>query len=649
MTTRTLRKFEFRLRFIKYSLVFVWIVLVARLIWLQIIDHGKFARAAENQHNVQIEIQPRRGTIYDCQQRVLAQDIDSYSFYVIPEKIADRKTAAKKLEAVTKSDDWIDKFDKHPRFLWVARKTTAEMQYALSRAGIPTLDSIVESRRVYPAGDVALNVLGRVDIDNKGISGIELQYDSILSGKPGTALLKRYGKKRTFIFHDELYKKPVDGLDIVLTLDIDFQQIAEQELRAGLENYGGISATALFLRAGCGEIVACASIDSNGMPESRNRAIADMYEPGSTFKLVTVAAALESGDYKPGTVVDVGGGKYRIDDRVIHDDHPHDRLSVEEIVVYSSNIGAARLGLKLGDFTIYKLISEAGFMKRLFVDFPGEAVGQLKRPPWRDHYLANVCFGHGISVTPLQMTVLYDAITSGGKTSQPYFGREVIYEDGSRRPLRTPVEGKQIITPATAALLRGFLREVVEAGTAKRADSAVVEIAGKTGTALKVLKKGKGYDHNRSVASFVGFFPADFPDYVGIVVFDEPKKSRYGGEVSAPVFRKIAERYSILPGKLDRPAVKKTQTAPEKKSEPPKSRPDSIMGLLAASRVESGKAEQLTIPDLRGLTIRQALVYAREAGITCDFSGSGIVIEQSPAAGELYQHGTIVRLRCKSD
>jgi len=647
MTTRALRKFESRLRLIKYSLIFVWIAIAARLIWLQIVDHGKFARAAENQHNVQIEIQPRRGTIYDCQKRVLAQDIDSYSFYVIPEKIVDKEMAAKKLEAVTKSGGWSDKFEKHPRFLWVARKTTAEMQYALCRAGIPTLDSIVESRRFYPAGDVALDVLGRVNIDNKGISGIELQYDSLLSGKPGTALLKRYGKKRTFIFHDELYKKPVDGLDIVLTLDMDFQQIAEQELKNGLENYGGISATALFMRTGCGEIVACASIDSNGMPASRNRAIVDMYEPGSTFKLVAVAAALESGRYTRGTVVDVGGGKYRVDDRVIHDDHPHDRLTVEEIVVYSSNIGAAKLGLDLGDYTIYKSITEAGFMKKLVADFPGEAVGQLRRPPWRDHLLANISFGHGINVTPVQMTVLYDAITSGGKLSQPYFGKEVICGDGSRQPLRTPVEGKQIMTPATAALLRDFLRGVVEEGTAKRADSAVVEIAGKTGTALKVID-GK-YNHSRSIASFVGFFPADFPDYVGIVVFDEPKKSRYGGEVSAPVFRKIAERYSILPGKLDRPAVKKPHAAPERKSEPKQPRPDSIMGLLAALRVESGIDGQFTIPDLRGLTIRQALVYAKEAGISCDFSGSGIVVEQSPAAGEPYQRGTIVKLRCKSD
>ncbi len=648
MTVRVQRKFDSRLRVIKYVLLFVWAAIAARLVWIQIIHRDKFAQAAESQQNVQIEIQPRRGAIYDCQNRVLAQDVDSYSFYVIPDKIVEKELAAQRLEAVTKCGGWLEKFKNHRRFLWVARKTTPEIQLAISRAGIPTLDSIVESRRVYPAGDLALAVLGRVDIDNKGISGIELQYDSLLSGKPGTALLKRYGKKRTFIFHDELYKKPENGLDIVLTLDLDLQQIVEQELKAGLENYGGISATAFFVRAGSGEIAACASIDSNGAPARRNRAIADMYEPGSTFKIVAVASALESGRFSPNTIVDVEGGKYRVDDRVIRDDHAYDKLTVEEIVVHSSNIGAAKLGLDLGDYTIYKMITDAGFVKKLAVDFPGEVSGQLQRPPWRDHYLANVCFGHGISATPMQMTMLYDAVTSGGKLTLPYFGKEVVYEDGSRRLLRNLPEGKQIMTPTTAALLRRFLREVVASGTAKRADSAIVELAGKTGTALKAIKN-KGYDHSKSVASFVGYFPADFPDYVGIVVFDEPKKSRYGGEISAPVFRRIAERFSMLPGKLDKPVVKKSKAVIEKKAAPSKPKPDSLMGVMASLKVDKENNGQFTTPDLKGLTIRQALIYAREMGIACDFSGSGIVVEQSPSAGEPIEPGTIVRLRCKSD
>lgn len=649
MTSRVKSKFEFRLRTIKYVVLLIWFGLAVRLFWLQVVNYPKFARAAEAQHNVWIEIQPRRGTIYDCRGKVLAQDIDSYSYYIVPEKIEDKVQVARKLESLTGSSDWRKKMDVHPRFLWVARKTTPEQQLVFNKSGIPTLDSIIEPKRTYPNGDVGLAVLGRVDIDNHGISGIELQYDSLLSGKPGKALLKRYGIKRTFLLNDESYQQPENGRDLVLTLDFDLQQIIEQELEAGLAQFGGKAATAIFLRCGSGEIVASASTDSGGFPAKRNRAITDMYEPGSTFKVLTISRGLESGRFTPETIIDVENGKYRVDGHIINDDHPYDKLSVKDIVVHSSNIGAAKIGRSLGDYAMYKAITDAGFARRLGVDFPGEATGKLLRPSWAQHYLANVSFGHGISATPLQMAVLYDAVASNGKLSFPHLGKEVILQDGNRQELNSQRPAKEIMRFETAATLRIFLREVVTKGTAKRADSAIVDICGKTGTALKIRQDGKGYDKSRSMASFVGFFPADLPAYVGIVVFDEPKKSRYGGEVAVPVFRKIAERFSVLPGKIDGRTVGKDNGRMQETARSKFSKTDSIRAMLASMQIESDSTGNFVTPDFRGMTIRQALLYAKRLGISCDFDGSGIVIEQIPAAGKACQNGTIIKLRCRSE
>lgn len=649
-----------RILFLKITVIVVWAVFIGRLICLQFIEREKFIQAANDQQNHVIDIQPRRGIIYDRNYRVLAQDIDSYSYYIVPEEIKDRKKAKQLLRKLTKRSGWTRKFDKYPKFLWVARKTIPELKKCLDSSGIESLNHIIEPKRIYPSGNLAFSLLGRVDIDNNGLSGLELQYNDLLSGKKGKDVLRRDGLGFSYLFNEKPLVDPQPGFDMVTTIDLNLQQIVEQELVTALAENNAAFAIGLFIEVGTGEILACAVLDSLGKHSSRNRTITDQYEPGSTFKIITAATALSSGLFEPENKLCVENGRFRVGGRTIRDDHEYDTLTVEDIVVFSSNIGAAKMACRLGDQRLYKAIKEAGFVMPQGVDFPGEAKGFIQRPGWREHYLASVSFGHGISATPLQIVSLYGAIASGGDLYRPFFGKQIICEDGHKEILNHIHRVRGVFTSEVAVTLTSFLRQVVTRGTATKASSGMVTIAGKTGTALKLMDDLKGYDQRKARASFVGFFPADFPRVVGIVLFDEPKNSRYGGITAAPVFRRIAERYCSLPRQMALRALvmenctgrtlqnDNVESVVDRGNSPNDWRQEMVKLINISARYYENPQDENLIPDFRGLTVRQALTLAADKGLRCEFSGSGIVSEQFPAAGKIYKPGVVLELRCKS-
>jgi cell division protein FtsI (penicillin-binding protein 3) len=636
-----------RLIFIKLIFLAAMVFFSARLVWLQIIDRSKFLAAANNQQNLIITIQAKRGTIYDRNMRVLAQDIDSYSFYVVPENIKDKAGAARKLSRITGQGRWLSKFKRHPRFLYVARKTSSRLEARLRNSGIETLHHFIEPKRVYPSGDLALALLGRVDIDNKGLSGLELQFDDYLSGRDGKAILKRDGLGHCYLFDEQPIITPEAGEDIICTIDLNLQQIAEQELIGAMKETDAKHGMGLFVKAGTGEILACANFDTLGRQSTRNMAITDQYEPGSTFKIITMALALGSGRFELSDIINVEHGRFRIGRRTIRDDHEYDTLSVEDVLVYSSNIGASKLALAMGDERVYKAIKEAGFVSRLGVDFPSEADGAILEPKWRDHYLANISFGHGISASPMQIVALYDAIATDGYLSRPYLGEEKIGYDGTHCTLNNNYRIRQVFPADLTHILKSLLCEVVQRGTATKANSEIVQIAGKTGTALKLREDGRGYDHRKARASFVGFFPADNPMAVGIILLDEPKNSRYGGETAAPVLRNIAERYYVLPEQMRERYVERMPHQ-EELMKFAASNPEHEMGrmLQMTSGYYESSAAANTIPNFKGLTVKQALTLAAAKGYECQIEGSGIVKNQSPDPGIEYEEGIIIKLRC---
>jgi len=648
MTSVERKKLKIKLIVIKLLFGAVLLIFVGRLTWLQLIKQDDFVDAANNQQNLIIDIQAKRGTVYDRNNKVLAQDIDSYSYYVVPEDIKNQGDAAKKLARITGNSGWLAKFKKHPRFLWVSRKTSKDIEAQFDKLDIKTLNHVVEPMRVYPSGSLALSLLGRVDIDNNGLSGLELQYNDCLLGKNGKAILKRDGLGHCYIFDESPLVSSQTGSDIVTTIDLNLQQIVEQELAAGLIENNAAFGIGLFIKVGSGEILACAVLDSLGEPSRRNRAIADQYEPGSTFKTITTALGLSSGKFELNNEIFVENGKFRIGSHTISDDHEYHTLNVGDILVHSSNIGISKMALHLGDERMFKAIKEAGFVMPLGVDFPGEAGGEMLPLDWREHYLANISFGHGISASPLQLVSLYGAIASGGILYRPYFAKELIQPDGIHKTLSRTHQIRKVFSPGIASILNELLRQVVVRGTATKAASELVNIAGKTGTALKLNDNGR-YDHRKSRASFVGYFPAENPMVVGIILYDEPKTSRYGGETSAPVFKRIAERYYYLPqqllecyalesGELSRPE-NFLKEYPEQE----------VTGLVkTASVVREEFSDENLIPDFKGLTIRQALTLAAKKGIECEINGSGVVEDQIPVAGELIQPGLIIQLRCNS-
>jgi cell division protein FtsI (penicillin-binding protein 3) len=647
MTVSLKAKIKAKLLMIRIVLFLAFTIFVARLVWLQVIDHGKFINAANNQQNLVIDIQAKRGIIYDRDMRVLAQDIESYSYYIVPENIKNPKSTARTLSRLTGQSGWLTKFKKHPRFLFVARKTSQKLSDKLHNAGIETLHRIIEPKRVYPAGQLALPILGAVDIDNKGLSGLELQFDNYISGKNGKNILKRDGLGHSYSFNDIPLVAPEPGNDLICSVDLNLQQIVEQELTSGMEQTNAQHGVAIFLKAGTGEILACAVFDSLGAPTLRNRAITDQYEPGSTFKIITTALALSTGKFELTDIIDVEHGRFQIGKRTIRDDHEYDTLSVEDVLVYSSNIGTSKMALALGEQRLYKAIKEAGFVNPLGVDFPGEADGYVQPPEWRDHYLANISFGHGISASPLQMTALYDAVVGNGYLSRPYFGKELIGPDGTHKLLNKNYRIRQVFKPELIDVLKMLLCEVVERGTATKAKSEIVRIGGKTGTALKIREDRRGYDWRRSRASFVGFFPADNPMVVGIIIFDEPKNSRYGGETAAPVFKNIAERYYSMPEQLREHYV---ESKPKQEIEASFAAADTstefVKVLEASVRYYDANEDPGAVPDFRGLTVRQALKLASDKGLECEIEGSGVVKNQEPDPGLKHEDGKIITLRC---
>jgi cell division protein FtsI (penicillin-binding protein 3) len=619
-----------------------WLIFVARAVQVQIVDGAKFREYADRQHKDAMPLAARRGSIFDRKGRPLAQDIEAKSYSVGAKHMKDKNAAAAALSKITGKNKsyWLEQFKKRPGFLMVARRVSQEMAYQFDNSGIETLRAISETQRIYPRGNLAAEVIGRTDVDNNGISGLESFYDKLLAGTNGRSIFLRdaYGKEVTSWEHTLV--TPIDGSDIYLALDVDMQEIVESELRARLDSCGAKWGTAVFMDVNTGGVLACATIE-NGPGFKRARSIVDMNEPGSTAKLIPLATVFERKIVEPDAIIDVEGGSYVLGKHVIRDDHAHSLLTCSEIGVYSSNIGAAKLGLKAGAEQIYKTLVEFGFGTKTGIDFPGETPGLLYKPEtWSQHELAIISFGYGVTASALQVARAYGVVASGGELLKPYFATHMVTSDSVEQILNSKVVVRKVLEERTVRILDGIFREVVQIGTAKRAIDDICVIAGKTGTAKRLKEGGGGYEVGKALASFTGYFPADNPRIVGIVMFDEPKTSSYGGEVSAPVFKNVAKRYGLMPGNN-----MFVNYRPK-----PKDEKASLVGAPAGGGAKMVKLSQKRpakgVRDERkdkdaadgfhnftGLTIRDAIRKAKSLGMACKISGSGRIVTQNPPAG----------------
>lgn len=633
-----IRKIRKRGRVLIIALSATGIVFAARAVQVQIIQHSEFAAYADSQQKSAIPLKARRGSIYDSQGKVLAYDVEAKTYTINPKYISDKPLAARKLAKLTNksSSGWLKKFRKHPGYLVVASKVPQSKEAEFGSSGIETLHSRVETIRVYPYIGLGVEVIGRTNTDDVGVSGLEKQYDEILSGVDGRSVYLRDARGNEVTSWEQTIIEPVNGNDIHLALDIDFQQIVADELSTMLDSSGSIWGTAIFLDVESGGILACATVERDKPKYPRNRNIVDMNEPGSTAKIMPLVTVFQAGIFEPDDIIDVEGGRFNIGRRVIRDDHPHDSLRCDEVGIYSSNIGISKMGIAAGSELIYRTLVQFGFGAKTGIDFPGESPGILYRPEkWNDHLLANICFGYGVTVTGIQMAAAYGIIAGGGELKKPYFASKMTSPNGTEIVLNSKRVVRKVLNKHTLEIVDGILRDVVRIGTARKAKDEYSLVAGKTGTALRTYKDRKGYDRSRSLASFAGYFPASAPRVVGIVMFDEPRSSIYGGEVSAPVFRRVAVRYSSLPrnyvmldSRSDRiePTVRGVAAVNER------------VDILPISEVVEGDGDFILfdpskLPNFVGVTIRDAMSGAQALGLAYEISGSGVVKAQKPAPG----------------
>lgn len=543
-----MRQANRRIRLLVAVFALVFVAAFARVAWLQAVKAQALDRLATSQHREELDVPARRGTIFDRLGVQLAIGERATTVYANPKQIVDPREAAIAAGHALELDPgklYPLLADRSRGFVYVARKADPEKAKVLAAQGIAGLGFYPEERRTYPQRTVASEVVGYAGTENTGLSGLELQLDHLLSGKDGSKTIVRDPFGRTI---DVVESTPVrKGHDVFLTLDHSIQGQVERILRRAREQWSAKSATAVVLDAETGSILTLAvepGFDANAAPavarrdqqRLRNRAITDTYEPGSTFKVVTLGAVLEDAIVGPST-------KFRLPytiqvaDRVIRDAVPRgmQTMTVSQILSQSSNVGVITLAIQLQRQRLSEWIRRFGFGRKTGVDYPGESRGIVLPPDdWSGSTIGNVPIGQGIAVTPLQMAAAYGAIANGGTWLEPHLVARV---EGRKRV--EPRE-RRIVSEQTAGQLTRMLRGVVERGSGTAAKIPGYRVAGKTGTAAKPEPTG-GYSTSRYVASFVGFVPASRPRLVVLVTVDEPRGSIWGGSVAAPVFAEIAE------------------------------------------------------------------------------------------------------------
>ncbi len=608
---------------------FVLAGFVARLWLLQVERHVEFRGLAAQQQLRTVELAPPRGTVFDARGRKLAVSLNVESVYATPAEVDDPAAAAAALAPLTgqKRSTLERRLGEKRPFVWVARQLDPPDAEKVRALRLPGVSFVREYRRYYPQVETAGQVIGFAGRDHTGLEGLEQGYEGVMAGAAAKRLVLRDANAGIVLSPRLSMAEPEPGQDVVLTLDSHVQHLLERELKAAVDRHRASRALGVILDPRTGAVMAMATVpsfDPNSFQESnsevwKNRTVTDVFEPGSTFKIVTAAAALEANLLDPSDTIDCEMGGITLEGVRINDHHPFDLLTFREVIAKSSNVGAIKVGLRVGRHALYEQIGRFGFGRPTGIDLPGEERG-LVRPldSWYLRDPAYISFGQGISVTALQLTNAFAAVANGGTLYRPHIvagvGRGGEIEPVARRP---EVVGSPI-GAATARTLERMLEAVVEEGTGGKAAVPGYRVAGKTGTAQKPVRGG--YSPDKHLASFVGFAPARDPAFVALIAVDEPIGLFHGGDVAAPVFAAVArELLPYLGMPPDQPVV-----APRQPTRP----------LLVAERRSAPPAVVAgTMPDLRGLSARQALTLAAGAGFEPDLHGSGFVARQSPAPG----------------
>jgi cell division protein FtsI (penicillin-binding protein 3) len=626
-----------------FAFLAAWgVITVARLAQIQLARHDDYVARAQRQQERTLALSPLRGSILDGRGRVLAESVAAVSIYADPQAITDRRSIARQLANVAAialpPEEIEEKLASSGGFVWIARQLPLEAGEAIKALRLPGIYLLDEHRRTYPKSTLAANVIGYVGVDGEGLGGIEHLFDPQVRGRAGKVTLLRDARRGMYLLKGgEGSNRAIDGDSVVVTIDSVVQFIAERALSKAVAQWHAAGGSVIVMNPNDGAILAMASVptfDPNRFGDYppitwRNRNVQEIYEPGSTFKVVTASAGLEEGIVTPSQILDCGNGAIQIGNVEVHEHGGvrYGMMTFEDVMVHSSNVGAIRVGLALGQNRFYRYIRRFGFGERTGVQLPGETAGLLRRTErWSQLSNAEISIGQEIGVTPLQMATAFAIIANGGVRVAPRIVDRVIDARGNivERPEQSP--SVRVISEKTAAVLNEILKAVVARGTGQRAGLAEHIVAGKTGTAQKAVRGGYALD--RFVASFAGYVPADRPRLVIVVVIDEPKNGEYGGTIAAPLFQEIAE-----------PALRYLGVPPSIPSRTITVRPAP----LAAFSQEPVR-RRAGVPDVRGLDARAAVATAVAAGLHVRALGSGVVQSQLPQPGDALPANGILTL-----
>ncbi len=661
----------------------LWMTAVfGRLSYLQLVRHSDYLTRAQHQQQRTIDITPKRGAIYDRNMHPLAMSVPVESAFAIPTEIGDNKAlAARLLSGVLGIPREVleTKFDSGGSFVWVLRKLPPDKADAVRALNLKGVYLQTENQRFYPKREMAAHVLGFVDVDEKGLIGIERELDQVIRGKNEKIIVMADARQR---YYDGGEAQKDQGANVVLTIDEKIQYIAERELAAAIAKTHALAGTVIVQNPNNGEILALANwpkFNPNSPLDVKSdtrvdRAVSSIYEPGSTFKLITLAAALDQNLVRPDEVFDCENGKTYIAGHRIRDHKAFGLLTVSQILEKSSDVGAIKVALRLGAPKFYEYIRAFGFGQQTGVDLPSESRGMLQKVDnWSAISIGSISMGQEVGVTPIQLVTAVSAIANGGTLYRPQIvskvmrGSTVIGNYNGDAPVS---EEKQIIRPETAATLRKMMESVVLTGTATRARLDGWTAAGKTGSAQKIDPDTGRYSPTQLIASFSGFAPINNPAVTILVSLDSPVGLHEGGEVAAPVFKRIAEqvlpymdvpRDVPLPAKLMQAVYKRGtedrdtsvsdfnpvdfSAQPEETVEKPSQPALKTEDARPAVTVALDEGGDIVIPDFRGKTMRDVTEMSLRLGLDPVLVGTGLAVDVAPEVGRKVRQGAKVTVR----
>lgn len=635
----------------------VWaLAIVAQLFHLQVLRHRFYLKEAQHQSDRTITVRARRGPIMDRNERPFAISVDAPSIYADPSVIRDPREATRALGRAlsyspAEQKELLALLRQDRSFVWIKRQVDPQVARAVRELRLEGIGFETESRRYYPKRDLLSPVLGYVGLDSQGMAGLEYALDEDLRGREARVTVRLDARRRPM---GEVDKPPTEGRKVTLTIDERVQHITETALGEAIRDTGSVSGTAVVLDPRTGEVLAMSSLPSfnpnrfAAFPEKDrvNRAVADSYEPGSIFKIITAATALQEGVVSPLEMIDCGNGFIEIAGTRINDHHVFTTMTFQDVIAKSSDIGVVRVAQRLGSEKFYSSMKAFGFGARTGLGLPGETSGLLRSPKsWSALSLASMSFGQEVGVTAIQMASAAAVVANGGYWMRPYIVKRVEEPWGELVREYSPVAERKVIEPETADRVMGLLREVVISGTGRKAKVEGFEVAGKTGTAQKIDASGR-YSMIDHVASFVGFVPASRPALVVLVSLDTPKGDKNeGGDVAAPLFARIAnEAVRLLAIPPDDPTrnLRLVTYSPETVAK----------ATFAAERAHEAAPlsadDPRIMPDLRGLSLREAALMAARHGLSVEIHGRGVVARQTPLPGTPLEPGMSCSLELTS-